>query len=171
MLGSIKTRAFRAMEESQGVQIYPFPGWRGIRVRREADEGILVSTGPAWGCRVRIWGCCRFSGPGSATLWAQRMGSDYLEILSAHVLPLIEFFFPDDAGTFQDDNSRILGTQIARAVQGWWDIISHTDGSRVQTSTPWGPLELCWMEIVEDCGGKVRASVFVIWAGGGPIKH
>lgn len=46
------------------------------------------------------------------------MGSDYLKILNEQVLPSIEFFFLDDVGAFQDDNSRILGAQIASVVQG-----------------------------------------------------
>lgn len=45
----------------------------------------LAPTGPAlsWGC----WSC---SGPGSATLRTQRMGSDDLEILNEPVIPSMD---------------------------------------------------------------------------------
>lgn len=77
------------MEEGH---IYPVPEWRVHQGKKKGRWNGARITGQAFGPSAVIWGCCRSSGPGSQTLWAQRKRSaDDLNMLNHQVFPSMDF--------------------------------------------------------------------------------
>lgn len=121
--GGCKDWSSRAMDEGHvvwRVQVSCVPEWRTAQSKkggRRSDAPIRSSADwtSLWGDSAPIYGCCSCSGPGSATFWAQRMGSaDHLNILTRLFRWWNFFFFPKGSGIFQDDTVRIDGDQIVK---------------------------------------------------------
>lgn len=118
LLGSVEIGALEQWTEVMWwpVQVSSVPEcWtdQSKKRGRRSDAPIRSSadrTSP-WGGSAPIYGCCSCSGPGSATFWAQRMGSaDHLNILT-RLFHQWNFFLP-----------RRLGHIPRWHCQDWWGL-------------------------------------------------
>ncbi|GBL75152.1 hypothetical protein AVEN_194404-1 [Araneus ventricosus] len=79
-----------------------------MRIRREPHEAMdplcILHTMKVNGSSIKIWGCFNRSILRSATLCDNKMKSQhYLNVLKDQVIPLMDFFFLDGTGIFQDE--------------------------------------------------------------------
>ena len=124
-----------------------------IKVKKEADEvmhpSCLVPTLQACGGSAMIWGCCSWSGLGSATLWAQRMRlADYLNILNNQVIPSVDSYLMVWAYS-KMTMPGFIQLKLLKSGSGSMRHHFHTwiGPHRVQTLIPFRIFGMCWRRL------------------------